>query len=326
MNEADTRANLIDPQLKEAGWGVVAGSRVRREYKISDGEIKLGGIRSGKLSADYVLIHKNRKLAVIEAKSDEKDVSEGVAQAKDYAKKLQLQNAFAANGREIYHICHTTDTEGKCDAFPSPDELWNKTFSQQNQWQSRFDEIPFAQDPDNPDKQVRYYQELAIHHAMSAIAQDKKRILLTLATGTGKTFIAAQIAWKLFKSRWTLQKDRQRQPRILFLADRNVLAWQAHLGFNIFPDDALARVTPHEIRKRGAVQKNASVFFTIFQTFTSGEKDKPHFGEYPSDFFDFIVIDECHRGGANNESVVERNFRIFCPRRAAGTHRHTKAR
>lgn len=312
MNEADTRANLIDPQLKEAGWGVVTGSLIRREYKISAGEIKPGGRREGSLSADYVLVHKNRILAAIEAKSDEKNVREGVAQAKNYAQKLRLPTAFAANGREIYQICHTTRTEGLCDAFPSPNELWNKTFAQQNKWQDKFDAIPLAEDPD-PNKESRYYQELAIQNVMDAIAKGQSRILLTLATGTGKTFIAAQIAWKLFKSRWTLQKDQKRQPRILFLTDRNGLAKQAYNAFTIFPDDALVRITPHAIRKRGAVPKNASLFFTIFQTFTSGQKEKPYFGDYEPDFFDFIIIDECHRGGANSESSWRDILEHFAP-------------
>ena len=301
MNEADTRANLIDPQLKEAGWGVVAGSRVRREYKISAGEIKAGGMRKGKLSADYVLIHKSRILAAIEAKSDETEVGEGVGQAKNYAEKLKAPMAFAANGKEIYQICRTTGKEGLCDAFPSPDTLWQqfhgkKQNPKQKQWQDQFDAIPLQR---NIGKESRYYQELAIQNVMDAIAAGKSRILLTLATGTGKTFIAAQIAWKLFKSRWT-KNGQSGQPRILFLTDRNFLAGQAYLAFSMFPPDALQRVTPDAIRQRGSVPKNAGIFFTIFQTFMSGEK--PYFGDYEPDFFDFIVIDECHRGGANNES------------------------
>jgi type I restriction enzyme R subunit len=141
---------------------------------------------------------------------------------------------------------------------------------------------------------------------LEAIAENRQRILLTLATGTGKTFVAFQIAWKLFHSRWNLSREPSRRPRILFLADRNILADQAYNAFSAFPEDALARIEPADIRKKGKVPKNASLFFTIFQTFMSGPpKDgqpSPYFGEYPRDFFDFIVIDECHRGGANDES------------------------
>jgi type I restriction enzyme R subunit len=152
---------------------------------------------------------------------------------------------------------------------------------------------------------------------MEAIAADKPRILLTLATGTGKTFIAFQIAWKLFHSRWNLSREPVRRPRILFLADRNILADQAYNAFSSFSEDALVRIAPDDIRKKGKVPKNGSLFFTIFQTFMSGPpkdgKPSPYFGEYPPDFFDFIVIDECHRGGANDESNWRGILNYFAP-------------
>jgi type I restriction enzyme R subunit len=303
MNEADTRAELIDKQLDAAGWITNAETqvRVRREYNITAGEIRASGIRTGQLKADYVLEYKNVKLAVIEAKSDELDVSEGVAQAKLYAEKLRLQSSYAANGKEIYEINHAIATEGKVAAFPTPQELWERIFGEANKWLERFNAVPF--EDMNGMKQARYYQELAVNRAVEAIANDKQRVLLTLATGTGKTFIAFQIAWKLFKSRWTQQKDGKRQPRILFLADRNILANQAYLDFGAFDAAALVRINPSDIAKRGEVPKNGSVFFTIFQTFMSGEDGKEHFGEYEQDFFDLVIIDECHRGGANDEST-----------------------
>jgi type I restriction enzyme, R subunit len=298
MNEADTRAELIDPQLKAAGWVSGGDVLVQREYNINAGEIKAGGIRAGQLKADYVLSYKNRKLAIVEAKSDELEVGEGVAQAKIYAQKLNLRYTFAANGNEIYQI-DMEGSEGDVQSFPSPEELWKKTFGVSNEWQDNFDAVPF--EDQNGAKQPRYYQELAVNKAMEAIAAGKDRILLNLATGTGKTFISFQIAWKLFKSRWNMQKDGKRQPRILFLADRNILANQAFLDFGAFGDDAITRINPGEIKKRGEVPTNASIFFTIFQTFMSGPEGEPYFGEYEPDFFDFIIIDECHRGGANNE-------------------------
>ncbi|MDA9223794.1 DEAD/DEAH box helicase family protein [Tateyamaria sp.] len=300
MNEADTRAEFIDKQLAAAGWSTGGDVRVQREYNINAGEIKAGGIRTGKLIADYVLSYKNRKLAVVEAKSNELEVGEGVAQAKLYAQKLHLETSYAANGNEIYQICHKTGTEGLVTEFPTPEELWNKTFAEPNQWLEKFNAVPF--EDLNGTKQARYYQELAVNNVMAAIANDEKRVLLTLATGTGKTFIAFQIAWKLFKSRWNKQRDGKRTPRILFLADRNILANQAYLDFGAFSDDALVRINPSEISKKGEVPKNGSVFFTIFQTFMSGADGKPYFGEYEKDFFDFVIIDECHRGGANDES------------------------
>jgi len=311
MNEADTRAELIDPQLKAAGWGEVEGSRIRREYPIKDGEIKPGGKREGTLSADYVLVYKNRILAAVEAKSNELDVGEGVGQAKNYAKKLRLATTYAANGKKIYEINMNTGKEGDVSQFPSPDELWNKTFTERNEWHDKFDVVPI--ETFGTDEYVRYYIEIAINKAMEAIADNKKRILLTLATGTGKTRIASQIAWKLFKSRWNLQKDGRRAPRILFLADRNILANQAYLGFDSFTEDSRLRIKPGEIKKRDSVPTNASVFFTIFQTFASGAKDKPYYKEYERDFFDLIVIDECHRGGAKDESSWREILEYFEP-------------
>ena len=301
MNEADTRAELIDPQLRSAGWITDGDVRVRREYNINAGEIKAGGIRVGQLKADYVLSYKNRKLAVVEAKSDDVNVGEGVAQAKLYAKKLELDTTFAANGKEIYQICLKTGEEGLVDSFPTPSELWDKTCGEQDEWLNKFDEVPF--EDINRTKEARYYQELAVNRVMEAIANGKQRVLLTLATGTGKTFIGFQIAWKLFKARWNKQRDGRRTPRILFLADRNILASQAFLDFGGFKEDALVRIRPSEISRRGEVPKNGSIFFTIFQTFMSGPEGEPYFGEYEPDFFDLVIIDECHRGGANDEST-----------------------
>lgn len=304
MNEADTRAELIDPKLKEAGWGVVEGSKIQREYKIAPGRIQSGGRRMNPVSADYILIYKGRKLAAVEAKSNELEVGEGVAQAKNYASMLQLNFTYAANGNDIYGINMKTGKEGLVSRFPTPEELWTDSFIEQNQWEEIFKNIPF--DDVGGTKELRYYQELAVNKAMAAIAADKKRILITLATGTGKTFIAFQIAWKLFHSKWNINNKGARIPRILFLADRNILADQAFNSFSSFAEDAMSRIKPDEIKKKGKVPTNSSLFFTIFQTFMSGKdkdgKPAPYFGDYPPDYFDFIIIDECHRGGANDES------------------------
>jgi len=315
MNEAETRAELIDPKLKESGWGVVDGSKVMREYKITAGKIQTGGGRAKPLIADYVLVYRGQKLAIIEAKSDELEVGEGVAQAKNYAEMMHLKTTYSCNGKEIYQICMKTGKEGLAGSFPTPDELWNKTFAIQNQWRDEFNQVPF--EDVGGTKEVRYYQEIAVNNAMGAIAEDKPRILLTLATGTGKTFIAFQIAWKLYQTRWNLKRDGSRRPRILFLADRNILADQAFNAFSAFPEDALARIKPDEIKKNGRVPTNGSIFFTIFQTFMSGKnkdgKPAPYFGEYPPDYFDFIIIDECHRGGANDESNWRGIMEYFAP-------------
>jgi len=181
--------------------------------------------------------------------------------------------------KQIYEICLAkgVEKEGLISSFPTPDELWNRTFGDANEWLSKFNNVPF--EDVNGTKQARYYQEIAVNKVMEAVANNKQRILLTLATGTGKTFISFQIAWKLFKARWNLRKDGQRTPRILFLADRNILASQAYLDFGTFEDSALVRISPSQIAKKGEVPKNGSVFFTIFQTFMSGAEGKPYFGD-----------------------------------------------
>lgn len=322
MNEAETRAEHIDPALKTAGWGVVDGSRVLREHGITLGRLQGSGGKGARAKAeiaDYVLVYRNIKLAVIEAKAWDKPLTEGVGQAKSYAAKLAVRHSYATNGQAIYGIDMATGAEAEVASYPSPDELWALTFAELNAWRDRFAAVPFE------DKggtwQGRYYQEIAIRRVLEAIEVGRDRILLTLATGTGKTFIAFQLAWKLFQSRWNLNDwksgaEPTRRPRVLFLADRNNLADQAYNAFSAFEDRSpgtLVRIDPDEIRKKGRVPKNGSVFFTIFQTFMSGPGGAPYFGDYPTDFFDFIVIDECHRGGANDEGSWRAILDYFAP-------------
>lgn len=320
MNEAETRADHIDPALKAAGWGVVEGSRIRREYPITLGRLEGQGRRAKPLTADYLLVYRNTNLAVVEAKAWNESLTSGVQQAKNYAGKLSIRHTFATNGQGVYAIDMHTGREGERSGFPTPQELWEITFAKANAWRDRLAAVPFE------DRggffQGRYYQDLAIQRVLEAIANGRDRILLTLATGTGKTFIAFQLAWKLFHSRWNLADwksgtEPTRRPRILFLADRNNLADQAYNAFSAFEEDALVRIAPDEIRKKGRVPTNGSIFFTIFQTFMSGPprdgKPSPYFGDYPPDFFDFIVIDECHRGGANDESSWRDILEYFSP-------------
>ncbi len=331
MNEAETRAELIDPQLKASGWGVVEDSKILRERdvcKITDGRIQVGGGRKNPLIADYILIYKGIKLAVVEAKSSDLVVGEGVVQAKLYAEKLNLNYTYSANGKEIYQINMKTGEEKLIVNFPTPDALWHAMYSEQNKWLDAFSMVPF-EDKSGAWK-PRYYQEIAVNNTLEVIAKNQKRILLTLATGTGKTSIAFQIVWKLFHTRWNLNKDGQRQPRILFLADRNILADQAFNEFSAFADDAMVRIKPKEIKKRGKVPTNGSVFFTIFQSLMANDNtaelpenerqdeaefddEAAYYHQYDQDFFDLIIIDECHRGGANNESSWRGILEYFFP-------------
>ena len=318
MNEAETRAELIDPALKAAGWGVVDASRVRRKV-ITLGRLQGAGLRAAQDIADYVLTYRGHKLAVIEAKRRDLPDTEGLAQAKKYAEKLQTRFAYSTNGVSIYQADMTTGAERHVAAYPTPDELWRQAFAEQNAWRDRFAAVPF--EDGGSQWQARYYQDTAVRRVLEAIAEGRGRILLTLATGTGKTFIAFQIAWKLFHSRWNLADwkggEPARRPRILFLADRNGLADQACESFSAFPKDAFKRIDPETIRKKGRVPKNGSVFFTIFQTFMTGRdtagQPAPHFGDYPPDFFDLIIIDECHRGGANDGGNWRAILDYFAP-------------
>ena len=339
MNEAETRAELIDPKLVEAGWGVVEGSKILRERncQITAGRIQAGGKRAKPLIADYILVYKGIKLAVVEAKARNLEVGEGIAQAKLYADKLTLDTTYSTNGDDIYQICMQTGTEGLVDRYLTPQELWIKSYPAKASteitelWRDKFSSIPF--EDKSGTWQPRYYQEIAIKRTLESIAQGKDRILLTLATGTGKTAIAFQIAWKLFYTRWNLSVNNQyqkRQPRILFLADRNILANQAFNSFSAFPEDALVRVKPKEIKKRGKVPTNGSIFFTIFQSLmandntaeveeieeentTDYDTNAAYYNQYPKDYFDLIIIDECHRGGANDEGNWRGILDYFSP-------------
>tara|TARA_R110000796_G_scaffold45616_43_gene110487 strand:- start:14898 stop:17228 length:2331 start_codon:yes stop_codon:yes gene_type:complete len=308
--EADTRAERIDPVLAAAGWGA-NGSKVRREV-ICPGRIQSGGTRGKGLSADYVLIHKGQKLAVLEAKRAGISHRNGVGQVKDYATRLGSRFAYSSNGLSWYGIDMITGHEADMALpFPTPDELWDRTFADHNAWRERFGAVDF--ETDGGKWELRYYQHKAITAALEAVAKGDRRILLTLATGTGKTSIAFQIAWKLFHAKWNLSGEPTRRPRILFLADRNILADQAYNSFSAFPNDAVTRIDPDTIRKNGGKPpKHASLFFTIFQTFMTGEGE-PIYKQYPPDFFDFIVIDECHRGGAKDESEWRRLLEYFEP-------------
>ena len=308
MNESDTRLHKIDPKLKAAGWGVTEGSRITTEYTFTRG--KISRRQKGKPKrADYVLIYKGVKLAIVEAKSDELSYSEGVAQAKEYADMLGIRYTYATNGNDIWEMDRQSYEEHFVTSYPSPEELWQRVYGPSNDLRDKLNTIPYYSDGV---KQPRYYQELAVRRVLEGIAKGEKRILLTLATGTGKTFIAFQIAWKLFEARWNLKQTGTR-PRILFLADRNTLAKQAMIDFGGFKKDALVRIKPGTVAKNGGVPTNGSIFFTIFQTFMCGPDDSPYFGQYPEDFFDLVIIDECHRGGANDESNWRSILNYFKP-------------
>jgi superfamily II DNA or RNA helicase len=326
MNEAQTKHDLIEPALREAGWGVVEGSRLRLEFPITQGRLIGQNRRATPLFADYVLEYKNRRIGVVEAKKRDLYYTEGVGQAKDYAGRLNIRFTYATNGLQIYGIDMEEGTEGDVAKYPTPDELWEMTFPTPKEnykieiahWRERLFAVPF--EDRGGTWQPRYYQNNAITKALDAIANKKDRILLTMATGTGKTAIAFQIAWKLFHARWNLFRDGKRAPRILFLADRNILADQAFNAFGAFEDDALVRIRPSDIKKKGRVPKNGSIFFTIFQSFMSGgSASSPTAKETDVEFdeievkenaFGFMYILQCADGSFYTGSTKELSLRI----------------
>ena len=335
MNEAQTRLDKIDPKLRDAGWGIVPGSKILVEQSayIAPGRITTTGHKNPK-KADYILEYKGMKLAVIEAKSDELDVSAGVDQAKEYADALKIRYTYSCNGDEIWFIdMGIKDGKGEyiipskeyeTENFPTPQDLWQMTFPEENPWRDKFNLCPLKR---SDNKNPRYYQEIAIKNVLEAVAKQRNRILLTMATGTGKTYTAFQICWKLTQTKWNT-KGVERAPRILFIADRNILANQAINDFDQFPEDAMCRVTPKELKKNNyKVPTARNLYFTIFQTMMTspnaqkaeeqgitlpeGSQDQPYYMQYERDFFDFIIIDECHRGGANDESEWRKLMEYF---------------
>lgn len=359
MNEAQTRFNKIDPKLRDAGWGIVPGSKILVEQSayIAPGRITTTGNKNPK-KADYILEYKGQKLAVIEAKSDEKDVAEGVDQAKLYAEALKIRYTYSSNSDEIWFIdMGVMNSKGEyiipskeqdVDRFPSPQDLWQMTFPEENPWRDKFNLCALNR---SGGRQPRYYQEIAIKNVLEAVAKQRNRILLTMATGTGKTYTAFQICWKLTQTKWNIRRSEchlsslkegrvssdedevntkgvDRAPRILFIADRNILANQAINDFDQFPEDAMCRITPKELKKNNyKVPTARNLYFTIFQTMMTspnaqkaeeqgiklpeGATDQPYYMQYERNFFDFIIIDECHRGGANDESEWRKLMEYF---------------
>ena len=338
MDETATRRKKIDPKLYGVGWEQVPESEIlteQRAYQIAPGQVSALPQNRHPKKADYILEYKKKKLAVIEAKSDEKDVSEGVAQAKEYARMLQIRFTYSTNGDDIWFIDMGVkdrqgnyiipSTEHEVDKFPTPQELWQMTYPEENSWRDKFNLEPLNR---GAGRMPRYYQEIAINNVLNAVADGQNRILLTMATGTGKTYTAFQICWKLTKTKWNI-KGTDKEPRILFIADRNILANQAVNDFDQFDEDAMCRITPKELKKNGyKVPTARNLYFTIFQTMMTSpneqkaeEKEKggrksaegnmPYYTQYPKDFFDFIIIDECHRGGANDESEWRKLMEYF---------------
>lgn len=304
FSEADTRHKFIDSQLERDWW---QKKQIICEFDFTDGRKLPGNKRWERKKADYILSYKWVKLAIIEAKKYSKEPTEWLEQAKQYAKILNIRFVFSTNWQKIYQFDMQTGFWGFIENYPEPEKLYEMVFWSENITKN----ILLQQNYLVSDKKPRYYQEIAIQKTMEAIAELKNRILLNLATGTGKTVIAFQICYKLFEAKWSLDGVGKRRPKILFLADRNVLVDQAMNTFNYFEKD-YKKINWKEIKKRwGEVPKNANFFFAIYQALTGwniSEDDwqeeileEKYFEKYEKDFFDAIIIDECHRGWAKED-------------------------
>ena len=292
-SEADTRANYIDPALKEASW---QSTNIIREHYFTDGRKLAKGARGKRCFVDYLLHKDNRYLGIIEAKKESEHPTKGLQQAIEYAQKLNVRFVYSSNGKQTYELDLETGRSDYINQYPTPLELSRRYDEVSSDIGEELRRVPFLLEGA---MQPRYYQELAVNAATDAIGQGKSRILLTLATGTGKTFIAFQIVHKLFQARWNSNNLGLRRPRILFLADRNILADQAINTFNPYEKD-LIKINGDEVRKRnGVVPTNAHIFFAIYQAIAERENIDGYYKAYPRDFFDLVMIDECHRGAAN---------------------------
>jgi type I restriction enzyme R subunit len=311
MNEADTCRTYVVPKLQAAGWENAPFSIAEQRYFTNpNGRVRVVGgriVRGKPKRADYLLRYRRDfPIAVVEAKADYKIPGAGLAQAKEYAQILDLKFAYATNGKGIVEFDFTTGIEQSVEAFPTPDELWARLNAKEPLTASATEKVlePYYPDPDRP---PRYYQQIAINRAVESILRGKRRILLTMATGTGKTVVAFQVCYKLWKSRWNRANDPVKRPKILFLADRNILVDDPKDKTFIPFGDARHKI------ENGEVVQSREMYFAIYQAIAADEKRPGLYKEYARDFFDLIIVDECHRGSAKDESNWREILEYFEP-------------
>jgi len=295
MSEADTRAKLVDPKLHESGW---KEESIRRGVHVAPGRIldERGNRKKG-TEVDYVLYAFSVPIAVVEAEPESKTALAGMQQAKDDAKSyMDVLFAYSTNGHEIEEFNFITNRQTTVEKFPTPEELWERYLNYRlkgliGKPRTNPLETPYYYLPGG--KKPWYFQEVAIRRIIEEIIKGNKRLLLTMATGTGKTFAAFQIVWKLVRSGYLR--------RVLYLADRNFLRDQAYNEFAPFGD---ARALIEE----GKAPKTRDVYFSIYQAMYSGEEGSRLYQQYPPDFFDLVIIDECHRSGYGTWHQILEHF------------------
>ena len=311
MNEADTCRKYVVPLLQAAGWDnspcSIAEQRVFTNPK---GRIRIVGgkiIRGKPKRADYLLRYRpDYPIAVVEAKADYKTPGAGLSQAKEYAEILDLKFAYSTNGTGIVEFDYTTGIERSVDCFPTADELWTRLNSPAPLPASSEETVlaPFYPDPERP---PRYYQQIAINRTVDAIMRGKNRILITMATGTGKTVVAFQICFKLWSTKWNRSNDPVKRPKILFLSDRNILVDDPKDKTFIPFGDARHKI------ENGEAVKSREMYFATYQSIAEDKNRPGLYKEYDPDFFDLIVIDECHRGSARKKSNWRKILKHFKP-------------
>ncbi|HEX9788461.1 MAG TPA: DEAD/DEAH box helicase family protein, partial [Candidatus Binatia bacterium] len=307
ITEADTCRKYVLPKLYAAGWN---DDQISEQKSFTDGRILVVGAKARRRPAkraDYLLRYaRDFMLAVVEAKAAYKLPGDGLQQAKDYAAVLGLKFAYSTNGHGIVEFDFTTGEERRLDAFPKPGDLWQRFLSSEK----IEDEEAAGRllTPSNAaiGKGQRYYQEIAINRVVQSVLQGKKRILLTMATGTGKTAVAFQICWKLWNMRWN-RTGEHRRPKILYLADRNILIDDPKDKMFTTFGDARWKI------ENGEVNKGRELYFAIYQAIAKDENRPGLYKEYSKDFFDLIIVDECHRGSAKDDSNWREILRYFEP-------------
>ncbi len=298
MNEADTCRKHVLPKLQSAGWDNEPHS-IAEQRTITDGRIVpvgKGFVRKSPKRVDYLLRYtRDFPLAVIEAKASYKAASDGLQQAKDYAGLLDLKFAYATNGPDIIEFDYFTGIEKTLSDYPTPAELWQRYRAGSNINDQQVADRLLTPFNYTVNKGERYYQQIAINRTVEAILKGQRRLLLTMATGTGKTAVAFQLCWKLWNARWN-RTGEHRRPKILYLADRNILVDQPKDGIFAAFGDARCKI------ESGQVVKSREMYFAIYQALAEDERREGLFKSFPPDFFDLVIVDECHRGSARTDS------------------------
>jgi type I restriction enzyme, R subunit len=296
--EADTCRKFVVPKLQDAGWDNEPHS-IAEQRTITDGRVVpvgKGFIRKPPKRVDYLLRYaRDFPLAVVEAKANYKTAADAVQQARNYAEMLNLKFAYATNGHDIIEIDYFTGKETHVSDYATPAQLWQRYQAGQGLVKPEIGERLLTPFNHTVGKDERYYQQTAINRTVEAVLKGNDRLLLCMATGTGKTFVAFQICWKLWSSRWN-RTGEHRRPRILYLADRNILVDQPKDGLFAAFGDARYKI------ESGEVVQSREMYFAIYQALAEDERRLGLFKSFAPDFFDLIIIDECHRGSARDDS------------------------